>query len=186
VLLRRPRLLIALLLLIALAAALTLLNQPVSRRIPIPVVIADMTGPAETVRPDETMIAEAQALLGADGFIAYITCNTTSEYHARQAREMGDFAAAYGLDYRVYDSDNSMARQIPLIERARVEGAVGLMVCPLDPDLLDETLRDVDQADVPLVLMNGDMKSYGGVLIAGDDYLMGLAAGRAAGQIIRD
>ena len=39
---------------------------------------------------------------------------------------------------------------------------------------------------MPLVMMTSEAETFGGVLIAGDDYLMGLEAGRAAGQIIRD
>jgi ribose transport system substrate-binding protein len=52
--------------------------------------------------------------------------------------------------------------------------------------LLNNTLNAIDAADVPLVLMNATMESHGGVLIAGDDYAMGLAAGRAVGEIVRD
>ena len=37
---------------------------------------------------------------------------------------------------------------------------------------------------MPLVMMTSDADNFGGVLIAGDDYLIGRAAGRAAGEII--
>ena len=68
--------------------------------------------------------------------------------------------------------------------RARLDGAVGLIICPLDPDLLSDVLTAVDNADMPLVLMNGDMENHGGVLIAGDEFAMGFAAGAAAGDIL--
>lgn len=177
---------IAVLMVLAVVAVLLLspINQDPSAR--IATILTGESTTADNVVPNQEEVSLAQARLGATGFIAYITCNTTSEYHARQTREMGDMAAGFDLAYRAYDSDSNKARQIPLIERARVEGASALIVCPLDPVLLQETLQDVDKAGIPLVLLNSDMTSYGGVLIAGDDYLMGLEAGRAAGRIIRD
>lgn len=187
--LRSPTLVGGALLFIAvfLAALAFLLAQQRAANLPsVGVVSAGEIASAETITPTTDQIATAQARLGEDGFIAYITCNTTSEYHATQTREMGDMAQAYGLRYRTYDSNTDKSRQIPLIERARLDGATGLIICPLDPPLLDETLAAIDAANVPLVLMNGSMQSHGGVLIAGDEYGIGLTAGRAAGQLLRD
>lgn len=166
------------------ALALLLAQQRASNLPSVGVVSAGEIASAESITPTTDQIAMAQARLGEDGFIAYITCNTTSEYHATQTREMGDMAQAYGLRYRTYDSNTDKSRQIPLIERARLDGATGLIICPLDPPLLDETLTAIDAANVPLVLMNGSMNSHGGVLVAGDEYGIGLTAGRAAGELL--
>jgi ABC-type sugar transport system substrate-binding protein len=147
-------------------------------------VVAGETGVAGEYAPSAQEIALADAAAGTDGFVAYVTCNTSSEYHATQTREIGDMLRGYGIPYRAYDPDSDRARQLPLIERARLDGAVGLIICPLDPNLLDSVLDAVDSADVPLVLMNGEMESHGGVLIAGDEFEMGFAAGRAAGEML--
>ncbi|MDX2140861.1 MAG: protein kinase [Chloroflexota bacterium] len=147
-------------------------------------VIPGESQPASELRPSPDEIVIAQVQLGTEGFIAYITCNTSSEYHATQTREMGDIAREFGLAYRAYDPDSDKSRQIPLIERARLEGAVGLIVCPLDPSVLATVLQSVQAAGIPLVLMNGQMPSYGGVLMAGDEYQMGFAAGREAARLI--
>jgi ribose transport system substrate-binding protein len=155
-----------------------------SVRIPRATVLAGQTAAEADSVPSADEIARAQARLGEHGFIAYITCNQTSEYYATQAREMGDLAAGYGLPYRIYDGNNDIYSQIPLIERARADGVTGLLVCPLNMSLLDESLRSIQSASMPLVMMQSGIPSYGGVLIAGDDYLMGLQAGRLAGQII--
>ena len=187
-LLKSPAALVGLVLLVLVIVVAALLLTPLGDSIALhrSTILTGGSGSADSVIPSDEEIRLAQARVGAEGFIAYVTCNTTSEYHARQTREMGDMAAEFGVEYRAYDSDSNKARQIPLIERARVEGAAALIVCPLDPDLLQETLQAVDDANIPLVLLNGDMASHGGVLIAGDDYLMGLEAGRAAGRIIRN
>ncbi len=149
-------------------------------------VLAGEVAPASESTPSDDEIARAQARLGTNGFVAYITCTMSTEYHAAQAREIGDFVARYGLAYHIYDSATDAYTQLTQIERARAEGAKGLIICPLDPPLLDEPLKSAQQAGFALVFMHSDMPSYGGVLLAGDDYEMGLKAGRFAGQLIAD
>jgi serine/threonine protein kinase/DNA-binding LacI/PurR family transcriptional regulator len=171
--------------LIAIAALAFIVNQP-RRDIPPPAtVIAGETGSADDVIPSLTEVDSARRRLGDAGFVGYIACNQSSEYHATQAREMGDFARAYGLSYRIYDSDSDSYRQITEIEKARADGATALIVCPLDNSLIEGALTSAQAGGLPLTLLSSDSPSYGGVLIAGDDYLMGFEAGRAAGRIIR-
>ena len=97
---------------------------------------------------------------------------------------MGDMATQYGLAYRVYDSDSDAYRQVTMVERARTDGARALIVCPLDPQLLVNPLASVQEVGMPLVLLHAATRSFGGVMLAGDDYLMGVEAGRAGGEII--
>jgi ABC-type sugar transport system substrate-binding protein len=153
---------------------------------PPAVVLTGEEGAAADNVPTPDEIERAALRLGTNGFIGYITCNQSSEYHATQAREMGDFAADYGLNYRVYDSDSDRSRQIPLIERARAEGAGLLIICPLDITLLDTALTSAQGAGLPLVFLGSGIPSYGGVMLSGDEHAMGYAAGALAGQIIRD
>lgn len=150
-----------------------------------PTIQLETEDSAEVIVPTRDEVALAQRALG-DGFVAYITCNQTSEYHATQAREMGDFARVYGLAYRVYDSDTDEYNQLTQIERARTDGARALIICPLDGELLQEPLRSVDAADIPLVLMSQNLPSHGGVLLVGNEYLMGYKPGELAGEIIAE
>lgn len=167
--------------------ALFVLSQQFSP-LPIPeraVIQAGEEGVAGDIVPSDRQIELAKVALG-DGFIAYVTCNQTSEYHSRQAREMGDFARQYGLDYRVYDSDTDEYQQITQIERARADGAKALIICPLNPEVLDTALTAVQEADLPLVLMSSEISSYGGILVVGDDYLMGYRPGEAIGKMVAE
>lgn len=148
-------------------------------------VQAGAVGAAASVVPTDDEIAAAQRVLG-DRFIAYITCNQTSEYHATQSREMGDFAHEYGLNYRVYDSDTDAYNQLLQIERARTDGAYALIICPLDTELLDGPLTAIQNAGVPLVMLSGGEATYGGVMLVGDDYQMGYKAGEYAGKLIAE
>lgn len=168
-----------------LAALLALTQNQQSVRTP-PTVVAGEEGTSDDAVPTSDEVARARAYLGQNGFVAYITCNQSSEYHATQAREMGDLAAQYRLAYRVYDSDSDDYRQATLIENARTDGARSLIICPLNPDLLVNPLSSVQEAGIPLILLHAARSSYGGVILEGDNYLMGLEAGRAGGEIIRD
>jgi ABC-type sugar transport system substrate-binding protein/tRNA A-37 threonylcarbamoyl transferase component Bud32 len=168
----------------ATATLWTATPSPTATAMPKATVIAGDVGTADDLVPSAAEIEVAQERLGERGFIAYVTCTQDSEWHATQAREMRDLAESYGLVLNVYDSEIDEYRQITLIERARTEGASAIILCPLNPTLLDAPLSAVDEADLPLVIGASGLPSYGGVRIEGDEYLMGLMPGQAAGQAI--
>ncbi|MBC7810046.1 MAG: substrate-binding domain-containing protein, partial [Burkholderiales bacterium] len=172
--------------LVVLALVVEPLLAPPNRITPTPAVLAGEEGTADLFVPSGAEIANARERLGANGFIAYVTCNQSSQYHSTQAREVGDFAANYGLAYRIYDSNNDSIIQISQIERARADGAKALLICPLDAALLANTLEAAQAAHLPLVFFSSDMPSYGGVLVVGNDYEWGIQAGHLAAQIITD
>lgn len=178
---------ITLLSLLILAVAALVVISLRQAPLPEPHVLFGEVGSIEDMEPTEAEVAAAQQVINTDdGFIAYITCNQTSEYHAIQARELRDLAQSYGLPYRVYDSDTDPYRQLTLIENARTDGAKALILCPLDAVLLEEALTSVQKARIPLVMFSSNLPGYGGVLIVGNEYLLGRAPGELAGQIIRD
>lgn len=151
-------------------------------------VLAGVALETSEVTPTEEQITLAASRLGSDGFVAVIACNISSEYHATLNREIADFAAAYGLNLRIYNSDSDEYRQRTLMEEALIDGADAFIICPLDINLLEEPLQRIESAHLPLAIFSDPEHSYGGVKFAGqnDNYEMGLTAGRLAGQIIRD
>jgi ABC-type sugar transport system substrate-binding protein/tRNA A-37 threonylcarbamoyl transferase component Bud32 len=171
---------------VSLAIVLLLLVLPKATVLPKPMVLAGEQARAEDIIPKAESLRVAQGHFANSGFVAFIACNQTSEYHTAQGREMGDFFAEVEIPYRIYDSNNDKGTQITQIEKARADGAKGLIVCMLDPGVLDSTLKSVEQAGMPLVLFNPGEVHYGGVTIEGDNYLMGLEPGREAGRFIRD
>jgi len=150
----------------------------------IPTVVAQSSGSFETAVPTPAEIARAELKLGEDGFIAYIACSLDSQFQATRAREMSDFAEGYGLPYRVYDSSNDAYTQLTIIERARLEGARALILCPLKPSLLADSLRSVQSAGIALVLTSMLDDAYGGVMLDANEYLAGRLAGEFVGQTL--
>lgn len=165
-------------------------NAPQAKIAPTPSVATILTGEfgtPEDVIPTENEIAIAQARVG-DKFVAILACNRTSEFHSGSVREISDFLRGYGIESRVYDADNNEARQPSLVEQARTDGAVGFVICPLNMNIMHDTLQALDNADIPLTLFStgGDGYAYGGIVTTGDDYDLGYKPGQFAGQIIAD
>jgi len=138
--------------------------------------------------PTEEQIALAQRKLGEDGFIANITCNLSSEYHATLNREISDQARAYGLEISTYNSDSDAYNQRNRIEEALADDARAIILCPLDYSLLTEPLAAIQNNQLPLVMFHPTQENtFGGVFVSGaDDYEMGIKAGHTAGGYIRD
>lgn len=136
--------------------------------------------------PSEEQIRTAVRNLGADGLVAIITCNMSSEFHATQNREITDFAKAYGLKTKIYDSDSDAYTQRTRLELALAEGATAFTICAIDFDLLEEPLQAIRAANMPVVFFSQPTYPTNGVILSGssDNYEMGLIAGRYAGQLI--
>lgn len=152
----------------------------------VPRILTGVVQPALSIIPDDEEVASARAYLGESGFIALIACNQTSEYHATHTREVLDFAAEYGLPLRIYDSQSDPSIQIPLIERARSEGAKGLIICSLDENVLGETLASAQAAGIRFVFTHSVKDSFGGVRLTGDNFALGRRPGLYAGEAITE
>ncbi len=154
--------------------------------VPAATILTGESGPSSSYVPNGLQIAAAAAKLGPNGFIAYIACTQNTEFHAGLAREMGDLARQYRLSYRIYDSNADPYLEVTQVEKARADGATLLIICPLDANLLAASLRSAQEAGLPMVFFSDQMPSYGGILIGGDSYALGLEPGRFAGRIVRD
>ncbi len=153
---------------------------------PHPTLLVGKSVLAAEIIPTKDQIAAAAKNIGPTGFVAYIACNQDSEFHAGMAREIGDIAKHYGMEYRVYDSQTDSYREVTLFEKARAEGAAAMIVCPLDINLLKVSIQSAKAANIPVVFQANDVPpNSGGVMVGGDDYLLGLEPGRFAGRIVR-
>ncbi len=174
---------VAVLILTGIVVALLTLRPAVA---PQGTVISGARGTGEDVLPSAEEAAAARAKVGSDGFIAYIACTLDGEFQAALARLMADRATEHGLAFRAYDSGLDQYRQITLIERARVEGAKAFILCALQSDVLDQTLDAARRAGLPLVFTTANTFVGGAVTLDGENREVGRAAGRLAGEIIRD
>jgi len=141
---------------------------------------------ANDIIPSTSQVNTAIKNMGKDGFLAYVACTQDSEFHAGMARELGDLAKRNGIPYKLYDSQADSYREISQFDMARAQGASAMIVCPLDINLLSDGISAARKANVPLVLQANNIPSLGGILVGGENHLLGLEPGRFAGKIVRD
>ncbi|MCC6801876.1 MAG: protein kinase [Anaerolineae bacterium] len=167
--------------LVVIMSTLMLLNSRL-RTIDIPVQIAaGVQGTLSDVTPTTNEIEAAQARLGAQGFVAHLACSLDTVTSATRAREMGDMASAFGLAYKVYNADNNAQTQVAQLRQARAEGARAFILCPINADMLTDSINMLQANNLPLVYITLFDNAYGVKLDSGS-YNVGLVVGRLAGQ----
>ena len=166
------------------AAAITPVLEATT--LPLGTILMGQTALAADIVPTSDQINAAIKSMGRDGFLAFVACTQDSEFHAGMARELGDLAKRYGMPYKLYDSQADSYREVAQFDNARAQGATAMIVCPLDIKLLQDGIKAAHKANVPLVFQATDLKNTGGVMVGGDNYLLGELPGRFAGKIIRD
>jgi serine/threonine-protein kinase len=174
----------AVILLLIIGALLFLPQLQPNPTFPVATILAGQSADWTASKPTAAEISTAQRRLNG-GFIAYLACTRTSEYHASLAREVSDLANGYGLSLRIYDASGDEYTQLTQLDTARADGAKAIILCPLNNALLAESLTSLESARLPLVIFGSEMPAYGGVLIGGTNYNLGLEPGRFAGEIIQ-
>ncbi len=146
-------------------------------------VIVGASGTLADLASSSTEVDAARAQLG-DGFIAILPCTLSSAFEMTRTRELVDAAMQDGLPFRVYDSEDDPARQVTLIEQARLDGAHAFILCPLGDTLLSDSIDQLQQANIPLVLTANSDAAYG-IKLALDEFDVGQQQGRYAADILR-
>lgn len=177
---------IMMLVFLALFALLLIANRPTEFKSGD--VLRSQEIPLEQIKATDEEVNAARTRMQAEGgFVAIMSCNQTSEYHAAQAREIVDFARQYGLPTQVYDNENDGYKQLVQLERALTDGATAFVICPLDIGLIDITLKAIEERAIPVVMPGRPRRgNFGVVAIQTDNYLMGLHSAQVVGQIIHD
>lgn len=156
-----------------------------SRQPRIATILRGEYGTVETVTPTDGEVQLARDRLGTDGFIAYIACTLNDNTQARRGVEIEQIAREYGLGYRSYDSQSDAYIQVTHINRAMLDGAKAFILCPLSTSALDDTIRSLEQANIPLVFVTLYPDPYG-IKLDSDNYEIGWRMGSFAGEIIQD
>jgi ABC-type sugar transport system substrate-binding protein len=172
--------LVSLLVVIA-AGALVLHNRSIT---PMNVEIGAY-GTLDSERISDGELGAARNQLSG-GFIADFPCTVANAFQASVTRSLSDLAAQNQLPMRIYDSGESVATQLALIEQARAEGAKAFIICPLDSRSYDAPIRSLREANIPLVLAWRYTAPEGyGIQVSFDDERIGREQGRYAGELLQ-
>ena len=123
-------------------------------------------------------------MLGPNGLIGIVACNLSSEYHATVPRAAKALADQYGLRLVVFDSETKAERQISAIEDFVSKGAKAIVLCAIDPSVIESTVKEAAAQGIFILQYAGRDLAVNGVGISIDDADLGCAAGEIAGELI--
>lgn len=152
-----------------------------------PTLLTDKLGTAEDLVPTQSEINIAKSRLGQDNFIGIVTCTMNTEYHATVANSAKARADSLGLKTAVFDSEVQAEKQVAAIRNFVAKGVKVIILCALDPKIVEPAVREAEAAGVFFVLVSGADLPIHGISIGGEaasNTVLGCAAGEIAGDLI--
>jgi ribose transport system substrate-binding protein len=165
----------------------TLPDTPATEAPAEPTFLTDKLGMAEDLVPAQPEINVAKSRLGQNGFIGIVTCTMNTEYHATVANSAKARADALGVKAAIFDSEVQVEKQVAAIRNFVAKGAKVIILCALDPKVVEPAVRDAEAAGVFFVLVSGAALPVRGISIGGEadsNTVLGCAAGEIAGDLI--
>jgi ribose transport system substrate-binding protein len=158
--------------------------------VPVNLVSADTgaeLGTAGDLEPTEDELAAATSALGEEGFIGFIACTFSTDYHFTVADRARAHAESLGLNVQMVDSEINVDKQIQAIENFANSGAQVIVICLFDPPSVLSALEEAANKGVKIVQYAGRQTAdLGGVTISIEDADLGRTAGEYAAQLIND
>ncbi len=151
---------------------------------PQPALLTDRLGTAQDLIPTEAEIAAAKTALGGKGFIGVIACNLSNEYHAAVPKAAQALASKLGVRLEVFDSETKADRQIAAIENFVSKGVRAIVICAIDPKVVDKAVKEAADQGVYVLQYAGRDLAVNGIGISIEDADLGCAAGQMAGEAI--
>ncbi len=150
-----------------------------------PKIVAGKMGSAEdlSITPDE--ISKAQAGLGKS-FVGIVPCTLKTEYHYAVAASARKTLESYGLKAQMVDPEMKSEAQISAIENYTSAGSKVIVICVLDPKVLQLALQEAADQGVYIVQYAGRESAFNGISISIEDADLGRAAGEFAAKLIRE
>lgn len=154
---------------------------------PHPTIVPDTTAMAEDLIPTQAEIDTAKTVLGEQGFIGIVTCTMNTEYHSTVANSAQARAETLGLKAVIFDSAVQAEKQVTAIKNFVSKGAEVIILCALDPEILEPVVKEAADAGVFFVQVAGPALAVKGVSVGGEtdsNADLGCAAGEIAGDLI--
>jgi ribose transport system substrate-binding protein len=151
---------------------------------PQPTLLTDRVGTADDLVPTQAEVDASKAVLGLQGIVGIIACNLSSEYHATVPKAAQERAAQLGLHVEVFDSETKADRQIAAIENFVSKGARAIILCVIDPKVVEAAVQEAAAQGVFVLQYAGRDLAVNGIGISIEDADLGCAAGEIAAALI--
>ncbi|HLF25311.1 MAG TPA: sugar ABC transporter substrate-binding protein [Anaerolineae bacterium] len=152
---------------------------------PKPNLTTTALGTADDLAPTQAETDAAQAVLGQNGLIGIVACTLSTEYHSTVPNSAKARADALGLKVEIFDSEVKADKQISAIENFVSKGAKVIVLCVLDPQVIEAAVKEAADAGVFIVQYAGRESAVNGISVSIEDADLGCAAGEIAGDLIR-
>lgn len=151
---------------------------------PNPTLTTDRLGTANDLVPTPVEIDAAKTVLGENGFIGFISCTLGSEYYSTVANSALQRAKELGIKAEVFDSEAKAEKQISAMENFTAKGARVIVLCVIDPKVIEAAVKEAASQGVFIVQYAGRDSAVNGIGISIEDADLGCAAGEIAGDLI--
>jgi len=141
-------------------------------------------GSADDLKPTQAEIDAAKSVLGDKGLIGIVACTLSTEYHSTVPNSAKQRADELGLKVEIFDSEVKAEKQISAIENFVSKGAKVIVLCVLDPKVIEAAVKEAADAGVFIVQYAGRESAVNGIGISIEDADLGCAAGEIAGDLI--
>ncbi len=151
---------------------------------PKPNLVTDKLGTIDDLKVSQAEIDAAKSVLGDKGLIGIVACNLSSEYHSTVPNSAKALADKLGLKVEIFDSETKADKQISAIEDFVSKGAKAIVLCVLDPKVIQAAVNEAAKQGVFIVQYAGRESTPNGIGISIEDADLGCAAGEIAGDVI--
>jgi len=151
---------------------------------PKPNLTTQALGTADDLVPTQAEIDAAKAVLGDSGLVGIVACTLSTEYHSTVPNAAKARADELGIKTEIFDSEVKAEKQISAIENFVSKGADAIVLCVLDPKVIEAAVKEAADAGVFIIQYAGRESAVNGIGISIEDADLGCAAGEIAGDLI--
>lgn len=137
--------------LLVLAMVLGACSGAAAPAVPKPTLVTDKLGTIDDLKVSQAEIDAAKAVLGDKGLIGIVACNLSSEYHSTVPNSAKALADKLGLKAEIFDSETKAEKQISAIENFVSKGAKAIVLCVLDPKVIQSAVNEAAKQGVFIV-----------------------------------
>ncbi len=151
---------------------------------PKPNLTTQGLGTADDLVPTQAEIDAAKTVLGDSGLVGIVACTLSTEYHSTVPNAAKARADELGIKVEIFDSEVKAEKQISAIENFVSKGADAIVLCVLDPKVIEAAVKEAADAGVFIIQYAGRESAVNGIGISIEDADLGCAAGEIAGDLI--
>jgi ribose transport system substrate-binding protein len=150
---------------------------------PHPTLTTTALGTQQDLQVTQAEIDKAKLNLGSST-VGIIACTMSTEYHSTVANAAKARAESLELTAEIFDAEAKADKQISAIENFVSKGSKVIILCVLDPKVIEAAVKEAAGQGVYIVQYAGRESAINGISVSIEDADLGCAAGEIAADYI--